>query len=368
MAGTEKHYFAEGNTALGPYHLYESAFQKTERLVTLTGMPGTGKSVILRRIADALLADGYEVELFHSPSDSSSLDALNIDALKLGVVGSSAGRLALSGRPDTEVRTVDLNGAVRTDELTASRDRLDILRVQIQAAYGKAYYTFSQALRVHDEWERFYIESMLFDEANKVTEELIESFFGERVLDKTGSARHLFLGAATPAGAVDFVPGITEGAKRRIFVKGRPGSGKSTMLKKLAAAAAERGFDAEIFHCGFDPNSLDMVVFPEIGVAIFDSTAPHEHDPSREGDEILDMYERAMLPGTDEKYAGQVSGIRTRYKDTMSQATAYLAEAKALNDELQGIHAAAVDTGEVERLGDRLLAEIRDWTAAQGAR
>ena len=43
-----------------------------------------------------------------------------------------------------------------------------------------------------------------------------------------------------------------------------------------------------------------MVIVRELGFAIFDSTAPHEYFPSREGDEIIDMYALIVTPGTDE--------------------------------------------------------------------
>ena len=45
------------------------------------------------------------------------------------------------------------------------------------------------------------------------------------------------------------------------------------MLKKLAEAAEEKGFEVEVYHCGFDPNSLDMVIVRELGFAIL--IAPH---------------------------------------------------------------------------------------------
>ena len=47
-----------------------------------------------------------------------------------------------------------------------------------------------------------------------------------------------------------------------------------------------------------------MVIVRELGFAIFDSTAPHEYFPSREGDEIIDMYALIVTPGTDESMRG----------------------------------------------------------------
>ncbi|MBL1704179.1 hypothetical protein ELE02_33765, partial [Klebsiella pneumoniae] len=147
-----------------------------------------------------------------------------------------------------------------------------------------------------------------FNKANELTDELIQKLFTNEG-GKQSTVKHRFLGAATPKGAVDFVPNLTEGLPQRYFIKGRPGSGKSTMLKKLAKVAEEKGFDVEVYHCGFDPNSLDMVIVRELGFAIFDSTAPHEYFPSRGGDEIIDMYDLIVAPGTDEKYATEIRDV-----------------------------------------------------------
>lgn len=48
--------------------------------------------------------------------------------------------------------------------------------------------------------------------------------------------------------------------------------------------------------------SLDMVLLRELDIVIFDSTAPHEYFPDRDNDEVVDMYEITVTPGTDEKY------------------------------------------------------------------
>lgn len=58
------------------------------------------------------------------------------------------------------------------------------------------------------------------------------------------------------------------------YLKGGPGTGKSTLMKKLAAAFA--GENISLYHCASDPRSLDAVVFEERGVFVADTTAPHE--------------------------------------------------------------------------------------------
>lgn len=63
------------------------------------------------------------------------------------------------------------------------------------------------------------------------------------------------------------------------ILKGGPGTGKSTLMKKIAKKALEKGEKTEIIWCSSDPNSLDAVILPNLKKAIVDGTAPHTMDP-----------------------------------------------------------------------------------------
>lgn len=361
MTGHATHYFAAGNTARGRYNLYESAFQGLTTIYVISGSPGTGKSTVLQQIAEEMREGGRDVQLFHSPLESDQLDGVILTDAKIGIVDGSAGGNVLSSAVNgTRIRRLDFDQALDTSALASNEEQIRAFRERIDAAYGRAYETFDKALRIHDEWEAYYIGSMDFGKAEQVTQELNDAWIGDETRTKAAIVRHLFLGAATPRGSVDYVPNLTAKAATRIFIKGRPGSGKSTMLKKLAAAAEQHGIDVDVFHCGFDPNSLDMLIFPERSVAIFDSTAPHEHFPNREGDGILDMYERTMAPGTDEAYAEPIAEIKARYSAAIREATRFLAEAKFHSDLLKQIYVEATDYAVISRLQRELVEELRE--------
>lgn len=242
------------------------------------------------------------------------------------------------------------------------KSAIDKLTQDISLAYERAYAGFAEALRVHDDWEAVYIANMDFEAADQLTKDLINKLYQDRKSETASRVDHRFLGAATPVGAVDFVPNLTEGLKK-YFIKGRPGSGKSTMLKKLAAAGTERGFDVEIYHCGFDPNSLDMVIVRELGFSIFDSTAPHEYFPEQPSDEIIDMYELCIEPGTDEEHARTIQPIQEQYSAKMKESIGQLAQAKSLQDELEEIYRQCIDSAEAERINAALQQEISHLTS-----
>ncbi|GAA4865314.1 PRK06851 family protein [Paenibacillus vulneris] len=362
MKGTILHFFAGGNTARGFSSLFDSSLQGLDRIYILKGGPGTGKSSLIRFIGDHLVHNGHDIHLIHCASDSDSLDGLIVPRLKIGIVDGTAPHVIEPKLPGAVEQYVNLGEAWNAAELRAQQETIAALNGQIKQAYERAYAGFAEALRIHDEWEAVYIDTMDFAAADELTEEYKDILFGDRKLEKESRVDHRFLGAATPAGAVDFVPNLTEGLPRRFFLKGRPGSGKSTMLKKLAAAAIDRGFDIEIYHCGFDPNSLDMIIVRELGFAVFDSTAPHEYFPDRAGDDIIDMYLRCIKPGTDEANAEVLGSIKQRYTAQMKQSTQHLAEAKALHDELERIYVQAMDFRVVDRIRERILQEISEFT------
>jgi Cdc6-like AAA superfamily ATPase len=360
VAGKTKNYFAGGNTARGFHSLYDSNLQGLDRLFILKGGPGTGKSSLMKKIGKEWVEKGYDIELLHCSSDNNSIDGILIPALGVGIVDGTAPHVIEPKAPGAVEEYINLGEAWNRQTLALQKKKIQKLTNQISTSFHKAYATFKEALEIHDDWEKIYINSMDFKKADQLTNKLIDTFFGKMKLNKQADVRHRFLGAATPSGAVDFVPNLTEEIPKRYFIKGRPGSGKSTMLKKLATAAEERGVDAEIYHCGFDPNSLDMVILRELGIAIFDSTAPHEYFPSRDGDEIIDMYEILIAPGTDDIYADIIERIAVKYKTKMSEATSYLAKAKELHDLLEEIYVSAMDFSVVDKIQGKIDEQIKE--------
>ena len=358
MAGKISRYFGGGNTARGFHNLFESNFQGLRRLFILKGGPGTGKSSLMKEIGSEWSEQGLDIEYIHCSSDRDSIDAVIIPALKAGIVDGTAPHVYEPKAPGAVEEYVNLGKAWHSRQLAAQREPIERLNQQVTDAYQTAYRHFADALGIHDQWETIYFGQMDFEKANEWTKELLHDLFADKKQSGEAEVKHRFLGAATPTGAVDFVPNLTEGLAKRYFLKGRAGTGKSTILKKVAEAAEQRGYDTEVYHCGFDPYSLDMVIVRDLDFAIFDSTAPHEYHPERTGDEILDTYSVFVKPGTDERFAAEIAQLGAQYKAKMQQGISSLAEAKQYRDQLEEIYIAAMDFTIVDELRDGIRAEL----------
>jgi hypothetical protein len=276
-------------------------------------------------------------------------------------VGILDGRSLPGIKPDVlpaDMHYINLTQAWDDHRLAQEQDTLLKINDETHQALEAAYACFAEALNIHDRWEEIYIGNLNIPQANLLAEEIAQTLVGDAAFPKPAVVKHRFLGAATPQGAVDFIPDLTKDIPRRYFLKGRPGTGKSTLLKKLVAAAEKHGLAIEVYHCGFDPHSLDMVILRELDVCILDSTAPHEYYPSREGDEIIDLYEKIIAPGTDTLHAAAIAQISAEYKAMIKKATAYLAEAKVQQDKADEIIQAACDTAMVAELLQQCTEEL----------
>jgi ABC-type ATPase involved in cell division len=357
MTQTVRNIYAAGNTARGYRHLYDSVLKGLDRVYVVSGAPGSGKSTVIKSIGEELQKQGYDVEWIHCPLNNDSVDGVIFSQLKVGIVEGSAVREIQPIAPYLVESYVDLSLGCSFEAV--NKDRIMQLEKDIGEGLQKAYDTFAEALKIHDEWERIYITNMNYDKADEVTSEMVNLLLGNQMCEKPSNVRHMYFGAATPKGPVDYIQNLTSPIEKRYFIKGRPGSGKSTMLKKIAAEAEQRGFDVEVYHCGFDPNSIDMVMIPERSVAIFDSTAPHEYFPDRETDEIVDMYERTIVAGTDERYAGELLEIKNRYSQKMREATEFLAKTKILRDEVVSLYQHVFDYSKTEKIKQDILCQLQ---------
>ena len=306
-------YFIRSNSSRGYASFFQSNFSRLRTVVRLDGYPSVAVADIVGNICADALEKGFHAQLIHNCLDN-SLEGVIIPERSAGVINFPL--------YDEEEYCI---AAILND------DNLNLTFAGLEAARRH----FAAALEIHDRWEKIYISNMDFDAANKLAANTIEKVVGGNTLPKQGEQIHRFFGAATIDGSFDYIDGLTSHLAKRYFIKGRPGTGKSTFLRKIADYASAAGFETEVYHCAFDPNSLDMIVLRELSLCVFDSTSPHEYFPSRPSDEIIDIYKAAVVDKTDEKYRTEIAAIMTDYKSEIAKATKQLTRAKKYYDEVQ---------------------------------
>ncbi|MBR7161459.1 MAG: hypothetical protein IKD07_03500 [Clostridia bacterium] len=148
---------------------------------------------------------------------------------------------------------------------------------------------------------------------------------------------------------------------RHIYIlKGGPGTGKSTLMKKIGSAAEERGYDVEYVYCASDPNSLDGVVISSLSVAVLDGTAPHVTDPVYPGvsEHIVNLEEAFDCKALEEKRDDIQALIRAK-KEAYRTAYRFLCAAGSLEKERDALTVPFFLREKAEAAVGRLLASFR---------
>lgn len=144
------------------------------------------------------------------------------------------------------------------------------------------------------------------------------------------SELNFFASANSGRGFVNFYGDIFKGLKKHYIIKGGPGTGKSSLMKAVAAAAENKGMRVERFYCSSDPGSLDGIIIKELSTGITDGTAPHTADPIHPGvtEEIIDLgrfWNKDILKSSQEHIIDSTQRKAELYKDVYSYLSAALA-------------------------------------------
>ena len=137
-----------------------------------------------------------------------------------------------------------------------------------------------------------------------------------------------FLGGNTARGFYSLYGGfcLPRGGMFLWVIKGGPGCGKSTFMKRIAEAAEAEGLAAQRVRCSGDPHSLDAVCVPAWHVGYVDGTAPHVLDvpyPAAAG-AYLDLGQFYDIAAVRPKLSLIVS-LNSAYKSRYREAYALLA-------------------------------------------
>lgn len=140
----------------------------------------------------------------------------------------------------------------------------------------------------------------------------------------------VFLGANTGRGFSSlYEETVGSLAPEKLYVvKGSAGCGKSGLMKRVAAHAAELGQRVIRVLCSGDPDSLDGVVLPALGIAFFDGTSPHVLEPALTGQKgfYADLSRFFTSP------AEGLEALEEAYREHYRKAYRYLASAGSLEE------------------------------------
>ena len=342
--------FFGGNTTAGFYSLHNNIINENrKKLYILKGMPGGGKSSLMKKIGEHLIAKNFTVEFHHCPTDPTSLDSIFIWELRTAIVDGTAPHIIEPVYPGLKDELIELAQFVDRKKLTSKEKEIIEAKAANKRAYFKVFSYLKSAKHIHDIIIENNKQAVDFKKVNKKTKLIIEEIFSNNkneIKDKIFKERHAFSAANSPRGLVDYTDTILNGIKTIYYIKGEKGTGKSTLIKKIYEMALIKDYTVEVYRNALFPEKYETLIIKEL-----DSCITSNENAEKYATSIIDLNEFFNEKAMDRK-------DYELYDYLLEKATLSLKEASKNHNILEKIYIPTIDYEGINKVKDSLLKEI----------
>ncbi len=360
--GKIKYAFPGSNTAEGFQSFYRENLADLEQVITLKGGPGSGKSTIIKKISMAMIERGYDVELWQCSSDNDSLDGVMVPALKVAVVDGTYPHVLDPIYPGAAGEWINLGEFWDDAYLWTRKKEIIAVNKEVSGYFAAAYRELANAFVVLKEIEG--AKTALEDDEKIVN--LAEQWMGLIFAPEKTAPRHLFASAITPGGVVNMVQNITENCRERYILQAGSLAAKTKILSRLVENAVQRGHRVTVYHMPLDPNQLEMVVLPDLGIVMMTEellgkeTALQERDiplslagGKKEAPVAESLSELSPLGEEDPRQSKEA-----QYENHIALAVENLKKAKSRHDDLEAFYCQAMDYERIDTARNKIFNRI----------
>ncbi len=349
-------YFLGANTPKGFISLYDSLInlQECRHLYIIKGGPGSGKSTLMKRIANKALECEYETHFVRCSGDPSSLDAVYIPSLKIAIVDGTAPHVIDPKYPGAIDSIVDMSACWNSKALEMQRNEIVETNKAYKTCYDIAYRYLAAAGKVEADMYSAVISGVDFTKLNTYCDKFIKKQ-GLETKSITVKPVKRFISSPTCEGMYDFKKSLACYAKNVVIIKDYCNIG-NLLIETLRDLAVSKGIDCDEYYGGmslkYGPEALH---FKEKELAVILSTAhsPFEIEGIR-GVRVL----RFINPRLIELEHKRIHTDKRMELSLMEQAQVSLDEAKNLHDKLEKHYISAMNFERVNEIAFRLEREI----------
>jgi len=357
-----RHLFPGGNTPQGFFSYYNYIISTdANRIFILKGGPGTGKSTFMRRIGEALVAQGYDAEFHHCSSDNNSLDGVVIPKLGVAFIDGTAPHIVDPKHPGCVDEILNLGEYWNEKGIAAHKANIINCTAEISSNYQRAYRYLKAAKFIYDDFAAINTGALDITKANQVAYELVSKIFVNPKKVGSGKVRKLFASAITPDGAVNFLDSSVWYVGKCHVINGDPGTGKSTIIQKVIDNAVTTGFNVEVYYCPLDPEKPEHVLIPELDTAVTTSIMPHVYKSVKTPPITSVNMNDYLNPATIEKFQEDILYNQETFWELWAKSIACLKKSKQLHDQLETYYVPSMNFQGVQELMEKTLKQVLSY-------
>lgn len=348
-------YYLGANSSRGFYSLYDELIDRSDAkaVYILKGGPGCGKSTLLKKVGATAQEAGYPVEYIRCSGDPDSMDAVILPAQKAAIVDGTAPHVVEPQLPGAVDHYVDLESCYDTAALAGLRQELTDTMHAHKECYDRAYHCLSAVSDI-DASCRSCLEGK---RPNEKLAKRVKGIVARELRapgSGTGRVTRRFLSAVSSQGQICQWESVREQC-RRIYVLEDSYGFSHIFLLPLMTAASAAGHDVIACPSPIDPERLEHLLIPALGLAFVSSTPTLPYPGKSHRHIRLDtMLDSDLLKSHRQRlrFARKISHA------LMQEGIRCLEEAKTIHDQLEHIYNPHVDFDRVQAEADRLIAQL----------
>lgn len=350
-------WFLGVNSPKGYCSKFDQLFLKSPegKCFLLKGGPGTGKSTILKKVAEALAEKGRDIELVFCSADTGSLDAVIIPDGKFVVADATLPHSAEPKYPGIYETTVDLSDCWDKNILCSNSEEIAELFDLNRRLHEEARGYLSAAANLIEEAAKAGMESLFWGNVEKAALRICHSEIGKGN-KKRGTEKQRFLSAITEKGTVfmNKTPGII--CEKIYAFEDETGAASRVFMNTVRKYAIENGLDIITCKCPLFPlEKTEHVFIPSQKIGFITVNKRHKTDiPFKRTLHSARFYDR-------EKYSKQKPKIRFSLRiaeKLIEEASLRMKEAKTVHDKLENFYIKAMDFSKADEKLRKIIEEI----------
>lgn len=339
-------------TSSGFFHLHDNIIHEDRNMLyIIKGMPGGGKSSMMKEIGERAFKKGYDIEYHHCPSDPNSVDGVVIDDLKIALVDGTSPHVIEPKYPGLTDQIIDLAQFIDMSSLKLYKNEIITAKKKNKLAYDRAFSYFKSSKYIHDLMERERNDDINKNGINKLSCDLQERIFNGEVsrIEKVNfKNRYLFSAAYTPEGFVDYTSTILDGIKNRYYLKGDSSTEKTTLFKWIINRANLLEYHIEIFYNPMIPSEICTVIIKELNTIISTSAEIKNYIYT-----LIDLNEYLETKDLEEDLLV--------YNMLIDRGMDALAGAKDHHEILETSYKRCIDYKEIDQIREEIWEEILEY-------
>ncbi|MDR1628616.1 MAG: hypothetical protein LBS36_00155 [Oscillospiraceae bacterium] len=353
-------FFLGSNTPQGFYSLFHEFYNPNEdhRMYIIKGGPGTGKSCLMKTVAEIVEKEGYLCERIPCSSDPDSLDGVMFPELCASIADGTSPHVIEPRFPGAVEQFVNLGEFWNT--ATLRRHAAEIRRLTIAASdeHRRCVQFLSAVKAIDNDSFRTVRQCVDTPKIENYAKRLAGREFAVREHQKSGRGveKRRFLSALSPKGVFVLFDSVRLLCDKIFAVKDEYGLCASVLLENLKENALGRGYDVIACYCPIHPEEkLEHLFVPELGIGFFTENSYHSlpFEPTKK------IHTKRFMDTV--QLSESLCRLRFNSKarrDLIHEAVCRLELAKSIHDKLETYYIKSMDFKRVQKAALKIADEI----------